>query len=430
MSKATIICVDDEELILSSIKEQLKQATFTNDVVIETVNSPMLALEIVNEALEAGIDLPLVISDWLMPDMKGDEFLSIIHKLSPSTLTILLTGHASAEAVGQAVNNANLYRFISKPWLTDDFILTVREAIRSYFTEKSLEEKNIILHHMAKKLTDVNTKLEKKVNLFSRFVPAQFLRLLEIDKEKDHIELGQCAERILTVMFSDIRLYTLISESQSARQTFLDINEYFSAMAPFIKQYNGFIDKYIGDAIMSLFPSTDDAVNAAINMLHHSNLSDPAEKLKKYSTGIGINTGSVIIGTIGEPDRIETTTIGDVVNVASRIEHLTRVYKTALLISGNTYKSLSNPSQFNLRYIDRVLVHGRSEYVDLYEVLDGLDEASRTKRMLILDIFKQAREAYLHHNYILALKLFTECVDLCPQDEVSRIYINRIEGKA
>ncbi len=139
MNKPVILCVDDEQLLVDALKQQLK-LQFGNNYQIETAESGSEALEIIEELLEENIEIPLVISDQLMPGMKGDELLKQIHAIIPKTLKILLTGQADADAVGKAVNNANLYRYIAKPWEPTDFNLTVTEAVHSYFQEKELAE--------------------------------------------------------------------------------------------------------------------------------------------------------------------------------------------------------------------------------------------------------------------------------------------------
>jgi len=137
MKKPVILCVDDEKVILFSLKQQLKRH-FQTDYCIEIAESGKEALEIVEELLEDEVELPIVISDQMMPGMKGHELLKHIHILSPKTFSILLTGQADAEVIGSAVNNANLYRYLSKPWNFADLKLTVKEALRSYFQERQL----------------------------------------------------------------------------------------------------------------------------------------------------------------------------------------------------------------------------------------------------------------------------------------------------
>ena len=154
--KQAIICVDDEDIILEALKDQLGPF-FENHFLIETSTTAEEALEIYDELVEHGYEVPVVISDYLMPTMRGDEFLIKIHEKNPNILKILLTGHANIEGITNAINNANLYRFIPKPWDRDDLILTVREAIRSFIQELEIRRKNI-------ELQEINDNLEKLVD--------------------------------------------------------------------------------------------------------------------------------------------------------------------------------------------------------------------------------------------------------------------------
>ncbi|MEK8015395.1 MAG: hybrid sensor histidine kinase/response regulator [Candidatus Parabeggiatoa sp.] len=137
MKTPVIICVDDDKTILNSLEMELMNV-LGEQYLIETAESGLDALEIIDELLAEKIELPLVISDQIMPSMKGDELLTQVHAISPKTLTILLTGQADAEAVGRAVNSANLYRYIPKPWESTDLSMTVTKALKSYFQEKKL----------------------------------------------------------------------------------------------------------------------------------------------------------------------------------------------------------------------------------------------------------------------------------------------------
>jgi two-component system, sensor histidine kinase and response regulator len=153
--KQAIICVDDEDIILEALKDQLGPF-FENQFLIETSTTGEEALEIYDELIENNYEVPVVISDYLMPSMRGDEFLIKIHEKNPNILKILLTGHANLDGIANAINNANLYRYIPKPWDRDDLILTVREAIRSFLQELEIRRKNIELH-------EINDNLEKLV---------------------------------------------------------------------------------------------------------------------------------------------------------------------------------------------------------------------------------------------------------------------------
>lgn len=155
MSKPVILCVDDETIILEALKDQL-QRKFSNEYVIETSDGSADALEFIQELLDENIDVPLVIADYIMPEMKGDELLRKIHEISPNTLNILLTGQANIEGVTNAVNYASLYRYIAKPWDENDLELTAKEALKSYFQKREIHQKNA-------ELQELNASLETKV---------------------------------------------------------------------------------------------------------------------------------------------------------------------------------------------------------------------------------------------------------------------------
>lgn len=155
MKKQTIICVDDEEIILEAIQEQL-ESSFGEEYNIETSDSGEDALEFFKELIEEGHQVPVIISDYIMPGMKGDQLLKEIHQLSPESLKILLTGQASIEGISNAINNAKLYRYIAKPWDKDDLVLTVKEAVKSFLQEIKIRKQN-------KELLELNASLEEQV---------------------------------------------------------------------------------------------------------------------------------------------------------------------------------------------------------------------------------------------------------------------------
>ncbi|MEG4988641.1 PAS domain S-box protein [Microcoleus sp. BR0-C5] len=150
-NKPVIICVDDEPIILESLKIELKK-TLGEEHLLETAEGGEDALELIEELLAEGCEIVAVISDYLMPNIKGDELLKQIHIISPKTIKIMLTGQADLEAVANTIKYAKLYRYISKPWQSEDLKLTVKEAINSYFMEKQLAEQNAQLQKLNQEL--------------------------------------------------------------------------------------------------------------------------------------------------------------------------------------------------------------------------------------------------------------------------------------
>jgi two-component system sensor histidine kinase/response regulator len=155
MNEQVVLCIDDESIVLDSLKEQIQKG-FKGEIAVEVAESGDEALEIFDELIQEGLEVPVVIADFIMPGMKGDLLLEKIHSIKPAAKKILLTGQASIEGVGNAINKANLYRFISKPWERDDLILTIKEAIKSYDQEKTILVQN-------NELRELNVNLEKKV---------------------------------------------------------------------------------------------------------------------------------------------------------------------------------------------------------------------------------------------------------------------------
>jgi two-component system, sensor histidine kinase and response regulator len=170
MSQQVILCVDDEIIVLDALNEQLHKA-FGPDFIIESAESAEEALDIFAELTEEGMEFPVILTDFIMPVTKGDELLEKFHIKSPLSKKIMLTGQASLEGVSNAVNKADLYRYINKPWDRNDMILTIKEAIKSYNLEKAILEKN-------KELSLLNESLEQKVEERTH-------QLEELNKTKD-----------------------------------------------------------------------------------------------------------------------------------------------------------------------------------------------------------------------------------------------------
>jgi len=232
------------------------------------------------------------------------------------------------------------------------------------------------------------------------------------------------------VLFCDIRDFTQLSENMTPTESFVFINNYLSHMEPLISQHHGFIDKYIGDAIMALFSgSADDAVNAGIAMLKCLEIYNDHRKNSNYppiKIGIGINTGSLILGTVGGQKRMDGTVMSDSVNLAARTESLTKDYKVSLLITHHTFKALKNPDNYAIRMIDLVNVKGKNEMITIYEVFDADPEKIKAAKFATLDLFNRALTFYNEQNFDQAQVLFNQCLENNPQDSVSQLFLSRI----
>ncbi|MEC4891530.1 MAG: adenylate/guanylate cyclase domain-containing protein [Oscillatoria sp. PMC 1050.18] len=217
-------------------------------------------------------------------------------------------------------------------------------------------------------------KQQRTLESFARFVPDKFLTVIA-SEGIENIQVGVASTRTMTILFADIRGYTSMSEQMSPLETFALLNDYLACMGAVIEKSGGFIDKYIGDAIMALFDevNTDCALDAALAMqsaLRKFNEARIRQALPNLEIGIGIHQGDVVMGTVGFASRIESTVIGDAVNVASRVENLTRKYHCDVLVTESVLVALAHPQAFQLHLVDdSVKVKGKEEPLAIYQVL-------------------------------------------------------------
>jgi class 3 adenylate cyclase len=286
---------------------------------------------------------------------------------------------------------------------------------------------------MTNRLREYIDRISRMNEIYIKFVPQQFLHFLEKTDYTD-IKLGDQVQKEMTVLFSDIRSFTELSEEMSPKENFDFINHFLGMMEPVIRKNNGFIDKYIGDAIMALFPEKpDDAINAAIEMqrtLLKFNEERREIKHREVQVGIGIHSGNLMLGIIGGENRMEGTVISDAVNLASRLEGLTKTYGTAILMSEDTLIKIKRPKNFLYRFIDIAKVKGKRESVYIFEVLNTEDDdAARLKASTIED-FGKAVDLYSNRKFGDAISLFKAILLKNPGDMVAQIYINRCEQES
>ncbi|MFK5968976.1 MAG: two-component regulator propeller domain-containing protein [Candidatus Marithrix sp.] len=313
--------------------------------------------------------------------------------------------------------------------------ITDRKHIEEQVKQKNIELQitNAELEVLTKKLSEAQQeKLYKLNQAYERFVPKEFLSLLKKDNVID-VNLGDHIEKDITVLFSDIRGFTAMSETMSPKEVFDFINIYLGQMEPIITENKGIIDKYIGDAIMALFPGcADHALQGGIAMLNtlsqYNELLVRAD-LQPMKIGIGLNSGPAMLGTIGGQNRMDGTVISDTVNVASRVEGLTKIYGTPLLITEQTYLELKDPLQYHIRVIDAVQVKGKTEVVTVYEVYDADSNTSLTLKDQTSNDFEQGFVLYHWEEYDDAKPLFEKVLGVNKDDVAAQIYLQRCNDK-
>jgi PAS domain S-box-containing protein len=273
-------------------------------------------------------------------------------------------------------------------------------------------------------------ELEELNVAYERFVPHQFLSFLNKCSIVE-VELGDQVAQEMTVLFSDVRDFTTLSEQMTPQENFNFINSYLSKMEPIISKHHGFIDKYIGDAIMALFPtSADDAVCGSIAMLKELVEYNQGRHRAGYQPiriGIGLNSGPLMLGTVGGRNRMDSTVISDAVNLASRIEGMSKKYGAALLISEATYSRLRDATQYAIRIIDRVKVKGKSASVTIYEVFDHDPPHLIELKMQTRNRFERGLICYRQKAFHEATLCFSENLRIHNGDKAAQIYLQRCE---
>jgi predicted ATPase/class 3 adenylate cyclase/tRNA A-37 threonylcarbamoyl transferase component Bud32 len=298
------------------------------------------------------------------------------------------------------------------------------------FTPDRLEVINLLSAQAAIALDNacLYTDVAELNKAYARFVPRQFLQHLNKSSITE-VNLGDQVQVEMSVMFADIRAFTTLSETLTPQANFEFINDYLACMEPIIVEHGGFIDKYIGDAIMALFSGpADDAVRAGIAMqqaLMTYNARRQRQGQSPIRIGIGVNTGSLMLGTVGGPNRMDGTVISDAVNLSARLEELTKTYSTAFLIGHPTYQRLRYPQHHCIRKIGQATVKGKRQLITVYEVFDGDPDSLKQGKLATLTEFQQGVEQYDSGNPHLALTHFERCHEVAPLDPVTRYYLHR-----
>lgn len=424
----------------------------------------------------------LILLDIMMPDMDGFD---VCDRLRNDT-TLQTVPIIFLTALDDDISRLKGLEMMADDYLTKPFnsrlllakvenILQLSQmrsqAVSSQFNQQVKEQSK----RQIAAAWEANEYLSEKFHLF---VPEQLLGRIA-PKGIESIQLGNVTEEELTILFCDIRGFTAIAESQAARETFEWLNAFFTKMNDCITSHSGFIDKYLGDAIMAVFDKPNshamDAIQAAVAMqesLQEFNINRHKYNLEfPVNIGTGINTGIGMIGTLGSDRRMDSTVIGDVVNTASRLENLTKIYGCQIIISesaivharefingisqnSNSKESLllkcdlevetpesiiatsgataakgDLPSNnYYYRWIDRVTPRGKQQAIEIYEIWAASSPDSEAKQ-LTQALFDKGIQGWQSEKFVAALGYFQQLIEQNPADTIVSFYINRCHEK-
>jgi len=268
-----------------------------------------------------------------------------------------------------------------------------------------------------------------------RFIPKEFLDFLD-KRDVVDLRLGDHVKKKMTIFFSDIRAFTELSERLTIEENFAFINSYLSRVVPIITDNDGFVDKYIGDAIMALFNGprgADSAIKSAVEMqskIVEYNGHRAKMGYKPIAMGVGIHTGDLMLGVVGVSDRMENTVISDAVNLASRLQAITKAFNISLAISEQAFKELADPGQYKYRFIGKVKVKGKAAPVSVFEIFDGIEPSLYERKMKANTFFEQGMLSYYQKDFAGAMYYFKRVLDAIPEDGAAAFYLETCINKA
>jgi PAS domain S-box-containing protein len=255
-----------------------------------------------------------------------------------------------------------------------------------------------------------------------RFVPVEFLEFFQKQVIAD-LQLGDYLSQEMTVMFSDVRSFTTMSETMTPEENFGFVNAYLGRISPVVRDHRGFIVKYLGDGLMAVFPnSADDGVQAGIDTLNRVVQYNKRRQKKGYHpvvVGIGVNTGHMMVGMVGEARRMQGDAFSDDVNLTARVESLTKFYTVSFIITAETYQQLADPNQYRIRFLDKVQVKGKIKPLDLYEVYDADSLKQRNLKKKTQSDYDQAMRLYYAREFAEAQSLLFKVLQHNPADKVA-----------
>lgn len=402
-SKSGVVVLWDEE------KNRLVVEASTDELFFDETK--------INEQLPLLLGIILSGQSEILTDISSLQNAGIIlPEIRSIIYSALKVKHRIMGAIIFASNETDAYSAASLKLLTT-LALQSSSAIESSL----LYEKNI------REAQEKEAAMRKIFDATGKFVPYEFLKSLGHELITD-VKLGDQVEKIVTVLFTDIRNYTSLSEMMTPEETFGFICLLNARLGPIIRRNNGFINQYLGDSIMAIFPlSATDALSAAIEIQKEVSEFNKMRQEKNRSSiqiGVGMHTGPLIMGITGDYDRMDACTISDTVNTASRVESLTKHYKASILLSDASLKQIENAEHFHLRNLGFVQLKGKLSSINVHECFSCNTQHELEKKLETLSSFNNGVSFYVDKLFSNANDAFKNVIDVNPDDRTARFFYN------
>ena len=371
-----------------------------------------------NVALDANAEIPVSIVNFVI-----------------RTNTAALSNAESMQKIMDRDQYIKKYRpssFICLPLvhkgITNAILYAEHRTGTNFLNDERLEVIEMLTSQMAVSLENaaLYKRQQELITASQKFVPADFIKALG-RQNLLQVQLGDGISKDMTVMFADIRSYSSLAEGLSVEENFKFINAYLALVGPVIRKNNGFINHYHGDGFIALFTQDPaDALNASLQILqamesfNHERAQKNTEPIK---LGIGIHTGPVMMGIIGDGERQDANVISDAVNTASRLEGMTKTFGSTVIISEQTLQQIGDPDQFQTRFIGKVRMVGKEEVITVHELFNADEYEMRAKKQKTLEMYNKALNEYFKKEFAESAKTFKKVVDSFPEDNSSRRYL-------
>ena len=412
-----ILTVDDDESSRAVIAAVLRE----DGHVVLTARSGREGVEIADRERP-----DVILLDAQMPGMDGFEAARALGgaERTAGIPVVLVTALEGAENRVRALQ-AGAVDLLSKPVAPGELRAKVASLSRLKAYNDEMTQRQASLQ---KSLAGSEEQLKATLSAYARFVPQELLGAMGKKSIVD-VQLGDSVKLDFSILFSDIRSFTRLSEKMSPEENFAFLNSYLRRMNPFIWDNGGFIDKYIGDSIMALFPKgASSALSAAVAMLSHIPLYNRHRASFGYEpigVGIGIHSGAVMLGVIGHERFMQGTVISDNVNLASRLQELTKTYGVSLVVSSHLLFDLEDPNRFNFRFLDKVKLRGKEQAVSVYEVFDADNPKLRELKRTTKEEFELGVYDFHAGRLMEALSQFEKIASRAPDDTAVELYRRR-----
>ncbi|NJN21687.1 MAG: HAMP domain-containing protein [Leptolyngbya sp. RL_3_1] len=369
--------------------------------------------------------------DWLIVVVVPEaEFMGQIYQNTQTTIVLCVVALAIALMVGVAAT-----RWITAP------IVQLNAAVKAIAKgnwQQTLDidrtdevgELASSVNHMSTQLQQAFSRVEAQKNAFARFFPTEYLNFFSKNSITE-INLGDCVSKEMAVMFVDIRKFTGLAENMPPQELADFMNAYLQKISPEIRRHHGFVIKFIGDCIMAVFPeNVEDALDASLaqfEKIREYNQELEQVGVEPIAIGMGLHVGQMMLGIIGEPTRLQGDVLSDTVNLAARLEGISKVYGAQLLMSESVMAQLTHPERYQPRFLDRVMVKGRVEPLNIYEILAADSETMRNLKLQTRDDFETGVRHYQARDWLGAKTYFKKVLAVNITDRAAQVYLERLE---